>query len=207
MINKVKELRQQVPIPMNEALQLLKENEGDVEQCVYLYKAKSIACIREQTGCDEAMANKFYEAEKLDINRSISFIRDEIYDQNYQPIDGVTKDTIRAALQWVKLVQSKELGYSLDFNQFATVVRTMSAIPELQSVAVLLDKAKKAKEPIFAGYSDDLPIEEFVRRSQRLDDHPDFQDALNSIPLRLTIINEELLKHLRNLPETFSETE
>ncbi len=42
MTNKIKELRRIVPVPMHEALQLLKANDGDVEKCVYLFKAKSI---------------------------------------------------------------------------------------------------------------------------------------------------------------------
>lgn len=49
MIDKIKELRKVLPIPIGEAKQLLMENEGDVEKCIYLFKAKSLNEIQDIT--------------------------------------------------------------------------------------------------------------------------------------------------------------
>lgn len=88
MINKVKELRTLLPIPINEAMQLLKDNDGDIEKCVYLFKAKAIRDICDLAGCDAEIAQQHYETEKYDFNRTVSSIREAIYDQNYKPVDG-----------------------------------------------------------------------------------------------------------------------
>ncbi len=199
MINKVKELRQIVPIPASEALKLLKENEGDVEKCVYLFKAKSIRDICNATGCEPSMANIYFEREKYDINRAISFIRDELYDQSYKPIEGLTAKKIRTALQWLILVKERNLAYSLDYAEINDVIDTFSRINALNDLVPLIEKAKAAKDIIFKGYSDAQPMKEFVRRNQKLDLNTDFQNANQSIPLRLIVINEELRRHLRNL--------
>ncbi len=201
MIQKVKELRQLVPIPANEALNLLKENDGDVEKCMYLYKAKSIRDICNLTGCDTNMANMYYEREKYDINRAISFIRDELYDRNYRPIEGVTAEKLRTALQWLAMIKDKDFAYSLDFKYLDTVVDIFSRIDTLKDTAILLQDAKKVKDLIFKGYSDSQPMKEFVRRHQKLDLDVDFQKANQSIPIRLIVIAEELRKHLRNLQQ------
>lgn len=66
MKEKIIELRKILPIPMGEAIQLLKENDNDIEKCAYLFIAKSIKEIQTLTGCDEAMANQYYKAEKYD---------------------------------------------------------------------------------------------------------------------------------------------
>ena len=201
MINKIKELRQIVPIPTSEALNLLNENDGDVEKCVYLFKAKSIRDICNRTGCDTGMANLYYEREKYDINRAISFIQDVMYDRAYQPIEGVTAEKVRQALQWLAMIREKDFAYSLDYKYLDAVLDVFERIDGLKELEVLVKKAKVVKDDIFIGYSDAQPMKEFVRRHQRLDLDADFQRANQSIPLRLIAIAEELQRHLRNLQE------
>lgn len=199
MINKVKELRAVVPVPMSEAMQLLKENGGDVEKCVYLYKARSIRHICEQTGCDEAMANKYFESEKYDINRAVSFIREELFDRCFVPVEGVTADKLHAALQWIYLVEDKDFAYSLSFARLSEVVDVMSRIASLKDTAIMLQEVKELYDRIFEGYSDSLPIEDFVRRHRQLDDEEAFVHAARLIPLRLIVIKEEILRFKRNM--------
>ena len=199
MINKVKELRQIVPIPANEALKLLKENDGDIEKCVYLFKAKSIRDICNQTGCDSAMANLYYEREKYDINRAVSFIRDELYDLNYHPIEGVTAEKVNTALEWLYIIRERDFAYSLSYKYLNIVIDVFSRIEFLQNAASLIEKAKAKRDIIFKGYSDAQPMKEFVRRHQKLDLDPDFREANRLIPLQLIVIAEELRRHFRHL--------
>lgn len=199
MKEKIIELRKILPIPMGEAIQMLKDNDNDVEKCVYLFKAKSIKEIQSLTGCDEEMANKYYEAEKYDFNRTVSAIREDLFDKNYTLIDGVTKENISLIYQWLRLIEDKDFGLSLDFSYLNIVLDTLLLIPALKETAETIQKAKDAKDIIFEGYSDTDSLDEFVRRYKKLDDSEEFQKADRIVNLKLTIIREELMRHARNL--------
>lgn len=199
MKEKIIELRKILPIPMGEAIQMLKDNDNDVEKCVYLFKAKSIKEIQSLTGCDEEMANKYYEAERYDFNRTVSAIREDLFDKNYTLIEGVTKENISLIYQWLRLIEDKDFGLSLDFSYLNIVLDTLLLIPALKETAETIRKAKDAKDIIFEGYSDTDSLDEFVRRYKKLDDSEEFQKADRIVNLKLTIIREELMRHARNL--------
>lgn len=196
---KVRALREIVPVPMTEAIQLLKENNGDIKLCVQIFKEKSIKYICQETGCSEEMAMEFYEKEKFDLNRSISFIREELFDQNYEPVKNITLENLDKARLWIAIIQEKDFATSLDYKEIETVIDTFEAITHLKDIAVHIKKAKKIKDTIFKGYSDDLSIDEFVRRNVKLDDDFQFQEAFQRITLSATIIIEEINRHRRNL--------
>lgn len=199
MKEKIIELRKILPIPMGEAIQMLKDNDNDVEKCVYLFKAKSIKQIQSLTGCDEEMVNKYYEAEKYDFNRTVSSIREDLFDKNYTLIEGVTKENISLIYQWLRIIEDKDFGLSLDFSYLNIVLDTLLLIPPLKETAEVVRKAKEAKDTIFEGYSDTDSLDEFVRRHKKLDDNEEFQKADRIVSLKLTIIREELMRHARNL--------
>lgn len=152
-----------LPIPMAEAKQLLMENSGDIETCVLLYTAKAIKMIVEATGASKETADKHYRAENFDINRAISAIRDEIYDANYQTIEGVDKTSLQFVKDWIYVMETKDFGVSLGYRQLQKAIDTMQLIPELKQVAMLLQEVKKEYDVIFEGYNDSLPLEDFVR--------------------------------------------
>ena len=199
MKEKIIELRKILPIPMGEAIQMLKDNDNDVEKCVYLFKAKSIKEIQSLTGCDEEMVNKYYEAEKYDFNRTVSAMREDLFDKNYTLIEGVTKENISLIYQWLRIIEDKDFGLSLDFSYLNIVLDTLLLIPPLKETAETIRKAKDAKDIIFEGYSDTDSLDEFVRRYKKLDDSEEFQKANHIVSLKLTIIREELMRHARNL--------
>lgn len=201
MTENIKELRKAIPIPLTEAIELLKNNNSDIQKCIDIFKTNSIRIICELTGCDKSMASKYYESEKFDFNRTVSSIREDLYDKNYKPIDNITKEKLRQILQWINIAQSEDFGISLNYINMNIVIETIKLIPNLSDISALLEQAKKAKDVLFDGYDDNMPIEEFVRRNKKLDDNSSFQAANENIPLRLTIIKEELLRHLRNMPE------
>lgn len=196
---KVKALREIMPIPMAEAIKLLRENNGDIKACAEIFKSKSIEYICKETGCPKDMAIKFYEKEKFDLNRTVSFIREELFDQNYKPVNNITLESLNKTRSWIAIVQEKDFAASLDYNELQSVIQTLATIPSLQDMALTLKQAKKIKDSIFKGYSDDLSIDEFVRRNVQLDDNADFQKAYQRISLSTTIVIDEINRHRRNL--------
>lgn len=199
MKNKIIELRAILPIPMLEAKQLLEQNNYDVETCVYLYKAKAIKEITKATGCDSKQAEYHYQKERFDINRAISMINDEIYDQNYEPIKGVNHENLQFVKDWLYAMESKDFAYSLSYKHLQNAIDTMLLIPKLKEIGNLLQKAKNIYSYIFDNYNDNKPLEEFVRLNQRLDNEPDFQIANSQIPLQIFFIKDEISRHWRNL--------
>lgn len=196
---KVKALREIMPVPIAEALKLLKENNGDIKLCAEIFKSKSIEYICKETGCIKDMATQFYEKEKFDLNRTISFIREELFDQSYKPISNITLESLNKTRSWIAIVQEKDFATSLDYTELTTVIQALMAIPSLREIGMALKQAKKIKDSIFKGYSDDLSIDEFVRRNVKLDDDIEFQKAYQRISLSSTIIIDEINRHRRNL--------
>lgn len=199
MKNKIIELRSILPIPLMEAKQLLEANDGDIETCVYLYKAKAIKQIIEATGCDSKKAEYHYQKEKFDINRAISMINDEIYDLNYKTIEGVDKTSLQFVKDWVYVMKTENFAYSLSYSYLRKAIETMFLIPKLEEVAKMLQKSKNIYDIIFEGYNDDKPLEEFVRLNRKLDDEIDFQVANTQIPLQVLFIKNEVSRHWRNV--------
>lgn len=197
--NKIKELRQHLPVPITEALSLLKKNEGDVEKCIYLFKTKLIKRICEQTGCDDITASKHYEAEKFDLNRAMSAVKEELFDLNYKPIEGLTQTGLEAVSEWIYLNQEKDFPTSLDYQQLDNVMETLSALPSFVETSLVIQKAKRIKDLAFDGYSDDDDMAEFVRRNQKIDDNPEFQSYASFCILKLIVLKEEIHRHKRNL--------
>lgn len=199
MKDKIIELRKMLPIPMGEAKQLLLDNDGDIETCVLLYVAKAIDIITEATGASKEVADKHYRKENFDINRAISCIKDEIYDANYQPIEGVDKASLQYAKDWIYAMETYDFGTSLRYKGLQQAIDVLKLIPELKEIAILLQKAKDKHDVIFDGYDDSLPLEDFVRRSSQLDDVVEFQLANQQIPLQVLYIKNEIGKHWRNV--------
>lgn len=199
MKEQIAELRKMLPIPISEAVLLLKNNNSDIERCANIFKARSIEQIEELTGCESQMAEKYYKEEDFDFNRTVSTIREIIYDQNYISIDGLTRENISFVFQWLGIIENDDFILALDFYQLNVVLETLRLIPNLNDISVFVQKAKEAKDIVFNGYSDSNSLEEYVRRHKCLDDNEDFQYASTMIVLKLTIIREELTRHARNL--------
>lgn len=81
-LSKVKELRKRIPIPITEAMELLKKNNGDIVLCEQIFIDSNILEIRRQTNCSEEMARQRYREHQFDIAKTIGIIRKELYDKN-----------------------------------------------------------------------------------------------------------------------------
>lgn len=199
MKEKIKKLRTILPIPLLEAKQLLEENGGDIETCVYLYMAKAIKLISDETGYDKQEVEKFYRAEKFDINRTISVIKDEIYDKNYKPIDGLDRNGLQVVKEWLYLIETENFSYALEYKQLDKAIATLSLIPNLEAITKMMLDVKRIYDEIFKNYDHSQPLDEFVRLNRLLDDAPEFQLANEQVPLQLFYIKNEISKHWRNI--------
>ncbi|SHF05686.1 hypothetical protein [Dysgonomonas macrotermitis] len=196
--SKIKELRNLLPIPMSEAIQLLKDNDGDIQSCVEIFKKKTIDYISKEAGCNKKTAQKYYEREKFDINRTISMIREDIYDKNYKSIAEVTADRLSKVRSWIAFVEEKDFASALDYNEIQEVIQTLLLIPETKHFGIAIQRARKIKDTIFDKYSDDLSIDEFIRRNVKLDDNDEFRKLFHSVTVSLAILKEEIIRHRRN---------
>lgn len=197
--SKIKELREIIPIPISEASTLLKEYDGDVLKSAEFFKNQSINFIIEQTGADIEIVKARYILEKYDINRSISMIREDLYDQNYKPIEGVSLDNLNKVRLWIAFVEDKDFATSLDYKEIDVVIATLEKLTALKEIAQAVKQAKKIKNKIFEGYSDDLSIDEFVRRNVKLDDDLGFRKTYDRVVLSIIPLKEEINRHRRNL--------
>ncbi len=193
------ELRKQLPVPIAEAVSLLQMHGGNVDACVEAFKAQRIDDICQATGCSSDMASEFYAKEKFDFNRTVSAIREVLYDQNYHRPEGLTKDGLDAISDWIYLVESHDFPTALDYIHLVKAINTLALLPRYKDAADALLSAKAIKEKIFEGYSNSDSMEEFVRRHQRIDDDIEFQKKQSYCVQKLTLIKEELARHKRNI--------
>ena len=81
-LSKVKELRKKVPIPITVAINLLKQNNGDLALCEQSFISSknsgisnTILEICQQTGCSEEMARQKYIKSQFDSVRAVRSIQ------------------------------------------------------------------------------------------------------------------------------------
>lgn len=200
-IKLVSELRKLVPIPIFEAKKLIEKTGGDVEQAVYLYKEKTIKEIMTKTHCTRAEVCEVYELEKLDINRTISILKEKEYDRNYKRIEGIDKHSLLYVRDWLYILESKDFATSLSYKKLDKVIEIFNKIPKLAEVAKELKSVKQHYDTIFTGYTDTAPLDDFIRRNCLLDNNKSFIQANANIPLQIETIKDEIRRHWRNVQE------
>jgi len=77
-VEKVKILRQKLSIPLNAAIKLIKENNGDVSACEKEFHNSNLMAICRLAECDEVVANKFYYIFKYDVQKAIKKIDERL---------------------------------------------------------------------------------------------------------------------------------
>lgn len=196
--SKIKELRTLVPVPISEAFTLLKANNRDVYKSAEQFKEKSIDYIILQTGCDKEIATAKYILEKYDINKAISSIREDEYDKNYKPIEDVTRAKLLKIREWFNIEKTEGFATSLQYTHIDSVIDTLSLIPSLKDIAIIIQKALDVRNTIFEGYSDNDPMTEFIRRNVKLDNDPEYNKYWETFKSKTILLNEELTRHIRN---------
>jgi|GEM_PF-106126 len=75
---KIKILRQKLSIPLNAAIKLVKEHNGDVSACEKAFHKTNINAICRLAECDESMAKKYYHICKGDVQKAIKKIDERL---------------------------------------------------------------------------------------------------------------------------------
>lgn len=198
-IEAVKALRKVLPIPLNEAKDLLARNNNNIEKCVEIYKEKAVNEISLAAKCSKSDALSAYNEESFDINKAISKAIENEYDKNYTPIEGVNKDTLLYAKDWLYLLEGKDLGATLGYKNLSKLIDVFKKIDKISHHASLIEQAKYDYDKIFFGYDDTMPMEEFIKRSSLLDASENFQKASKTIELEIESIKDELRRQWRNV--------
>ena len=71
LLEKVKELRNRISIPMKKAIELLKKNNGDILLCETEFRNMNIAEICDRTMCGEELVRKTYKECGFDTEKTI----------------------------------------------------------------------------------------------------------------------------------------
>lgn len=197
--SKIKDIRNIIPIPISEALNLLKKYEGDVEKCIATAKEANLELIVKETGCSREEAEKMYETEKYDLIRTISAIREDIYDRNYQPVDGITRKAMSAVLEWMNIVEKDDYLTALSYKDLTIVIAALKHLSQRHSeILSTLQEARRTRDILLTD-EDKMTTQEFVKQNTILDVHPASLKGIAAYNTRKTLLREEVLRHLRNL--------
>ncbi len=208
-LKEAKELRQRIPIPLNEALRLLEKYSGNKELTVVefndtlatiekQFKLDAINSVVEKTGSSLIEAEQALSECKLDIQRAISYLEEQAYDRKYIPSKHITKQGLEIFDEWLKYENHEGLNNVIDF-EFETITTILSHIPELKVVERALRLAKQRKDEIFNGYFYDGDIENYLQYSNRFKQDQVYKQSEKDIANNMSKLERELSRHWRNL--------
>ena len=195
----IKTLRSAIPIPLLEAKQLLLSNNDNIEKCIVVYKDKLAKDIVSKTNCSINDAKRILEKEKYDITKSLSQVIENEYDKQYIPIDGIDKNSLLYARDWLYLLEGKDLSETFNYKHYDKFIEVLYKLKVISHLGDTLLLAKKDYDKIFDGYTNDMPIEEFIRRNTLLDVSVNFQQASKCVTLEIENIKDEFRRQWRNV--------
>jgi len=206
-LKEIKELRERVPIPLNEALRLLEKYNGDIELTAEhfneiitateeKFKIDAIKSVAEKTQSSLEEAERSLLDCKFDIPRAISYLVEQKYDRNYVPSEYITKEGLEIFREWLKYEDHEGFSNVLNF-EFETVTSILSHMPELEVAEKALRLAKQRQDEIFDGYT--YGIEDYIKCGNRLRKDPVFIQCEKDFANNLSKLEKELWRHSRNL--------
>lgn len=90
-LTKIKELREKLSIPLNIAMELLNENDGDLVKCENEFHRNNINTICRIAECDEEVAEKHYRVCKYNVEKSIKKINEQLFFLTATPDEPIDK--------------------------------------------------------------------------------------------------------------------
>ncbi|WP_378174004.1 hypothetical protein [Aquimarina sp. SS2-1] len=125
-LQKLKILREKLSIPLDVAMQLLKENDGDVFICEQEFHKNNLNTICRLAECDEIIAKKYYQICNFDIEKSIKKIHQRLFFLTTTPKETIDKigfilwaenerlDTYVTSRDRSLFIQTKDFDYIID---------------------------------------------------------------------------------------------
>ena len=141
-LSKAKELRNKVPIPLIEAINLLKQNNCDSVLCEQIFINNRISEIRQQTGCSEKVVRQKYIEAQFDVARTINSIREkpyDSYDRQYKIPDFLTLEKIHIIYQWLDFLCNERFWSLID--GYETIINVLKQMDNMTPIYDALVKA------------------------------------------------------------------
>lgn len=88
---KIKALRDKLSIPLDTAMELINENNGDLLICEQEFHKNNINTICRLAECNETLAEKYYQICKFDIEKSIKKIHEQLFYLTTTPNEPIDK--------------------------------------------------------------------------------------------------------------------
>jgi len=125
-LQKIKTLREKLSIPLDVAMQLMKENNDDILMCQQEFHRNNINTICRLAECNEIVAEKYYQICNFDIEKSIKKIHQQLFFLTTTPKEAVDKigfilwaenenlDTYVTSRDRSLFIQTKDFDYVMD---------------------------------------------------------------------------------------------
>ena len=196
-LSKAKELRKKVPIPIMEAIDMLKKNDSDLALCEQIFKNNKILEICQQTGCSEAMAWQRFTDLRFDTAKTVRSIQEELYDRQYQKPIFLTREKLDMIYEWLKCENFEGLDAVLASENFETVIDVLRQMKNMTPLYKALVKAHERY--IFYFEKHDLNVEEYVKRTNYLRMDKVYDECRKVFEMNIGIFERELERHDRNI--------
>jgi hypothetical protein len=197
--DQLKELRKRVPISIQEALNLLVVNQGNVDLVENLFIEQCINTICQQTSSSKDLALSRFKEQKYDLAKAISSIKEEQDDSTYIQPPFFTKDKLSVVRDWLDIEEGEGLYVALDNQQFDVVIKTLEQISIMPEFVEALKAIKKRQQAILAEYNNLEDIKEYIKYSNQLRSDSAYKNCEELIEQKGYIINRELFRHIKNV--------
>lgn len=149
---KLNELRSKITIPLAEAVNLLKQHDEDIEQCIQAFHAENIRRICEQTACEQNIVCEYYhnavygyDLEKV-LSKVSAYMRKPIrltIEENPVELEKVGFFIWAEDEDLNEIVDDRNRMYFIPSDDFSYVINIF------RSVYPILDPCSKALENYF----------------------------------------------------------
>lgn len=189
-------LRQRIPIPVVQALQLLKQYKGDSAAVERHFLLQTIQMIAEKTGRSPSEAEEAWQICRADIQRAITYLNEKTEDENYVPSAAITPETLAVLDEWIEWESYEDFitALSIKLDEVTFTLRNMTGFEEVSQALVV---ARQRERAIFANFKPNDSIELYVKLRNKLARDAAFQQAEAVFRQNILRLETELQKHRR----------
>jgi hypothetical protein len=193
-----------VPVPVVEGVKLLEQYEGNIASAEHAFKNACLLKITNETGCSITYAEENLMKFKFDIQRVISKILEENYDQNYKQNQFITLENIEFLYTWINYEANEDLYYALTCNA-ERVFEILQQIPTLHELEIALRNAREKQILFHADLTDGMSFEKKLEITNRFRQDQAYKNGREAYRNYFHILERELSRHYRNLRRIASE--
>lgn len=131
VLQKIKELREKLSIPVDLAKELVCENDGNLLLCEQEYHRNNINTICRLAECDETVAEKYYHICKFNVKKSVTKVHEQLFSLTTTPGEPVDKIGF---ILWAenesldKYVTSRDRSLFIQTKDFEYVIEVFQSV-------------------------------------------------------------------------------